>query len=621
MIAKAPLFSRLGPRLFLLLLILLIPAFGLVWRGNMQQRRLAESGVRDRILGISQLAAANQERFIANTRQLLSTLAELRFLVLATDRKFCEIHFQNLVKLSPDYLNFGLIESNGTLFCSARATNNSIHLGDRSYFQRVLQTKRFAAGEFQVGRLTGEPALNFAQPVFSTNGELQRVLFASLKVSLLSEAISRIRLPSNGALTIIDRAGTILARHPDPQGWVGRSMQQTPFVHWVLGQKDAIEELPGIDGIPRLYAVTPISDGQSATMFASVGIPLASSFADARRALIYNSLLMALVAVLVSAGAHLYAGRYVLRPIHALVEAAQRLAQGDLTARTGISPGTAELNQLARAFDSMAEIIERRQAEVQQAHTEITRINAELEERVKKRTAELAAANQELEAFSYSVSHDLRAPLRHIDGFVSRLAKSAGDTLEPKNQRYLGLISESARDMARLIDDLLVFARMGRVEMRYTGVDLNTVLDDAIHALREEIQGREILWKRTRLPTVHCDLSLIRQVFINLLSNAVKYTRPRSTAEIEIGTASETGDEVVIFVRDNGVGFDMEYASKLFGVFQRLHRVEEFEGTGIGLANVRRIVQRHGGRTWAEGQVEKGATFYFSLTKADPVSR
>jgi PAS domain S-box-containing protein len=235
-------------------------------------------------------------------------------------------------------------------------------------------------------------------------------------------------------------------------------------------------------------------------------------------------------------------------------------------------------------------------------------------QQVQSANEQLRQANEELESFSYSVSHDLRAPLRHIDGFVDRLGKIPSVQADEKGKRYLDIISQSARHMGNLIDDLLVFSRMGRTEMRAAKVNLGLMVNDVIAGLAEETAQRNVVFKVHNLPTVHADPPMLHQVFANLIGNAVKYTRTRERAEIEV-TANETPEEYIISVRDNGVGFDMEYAHKLFGVFQRLHRAEEFEGTGIGLANVRRIVQRHGGRTWAEGKIDQGATLYFSLPK------
>jgi PAS domain S-box-containing protein len=255
----------------------------------------------------------------------------------------------------------------------------------------------------------------------------------------------------------------------------------------------------------------------------------------------------------------------------------------------------------------ISDITERKRAE-----EELKRFSQELEQRVAKRTEQLEAANKELEAFSYSVSHDLRAPLRHINGFVELLQSSAGELLQKGDRELLDTIADSARHMGKLIDDLLSFSRMGRAELRFVPVKLENLVQEALRELRHEIHGRDVKLDVKPLPTVEGDPVMLRQVFINLLSNALKYSRDRKPARVEI-FAQEGPEEHVIAVRDNGVGFDAAYAHKLFGVFQRLHSPQEFEGTGIGLAIVRRVVARHDGRVWAEGEVDKGATFFFAL--------
>jgi len=225
---------------------------------------------------------------------------------------------------------------------------------------------------------------------------------------------------------------------------------------------------------------------------------------------------------------------------------------------------------------------------------------------------ELAVVNQELEAFSYSVSHDLRAPLRHVHGYVEMLRGATTGQLSEKAQHYLTTITDASVEMGELIDDLLAFSRVGRAEIRGTSVELDALVRDVIRGLEMALKDRPIVWQIAPMPTVMGDASLLKQVLTNLIDNAIKYSRTRDPARIEIGCAGEEAGRVILFVRDNGVGFDMQYADKLFGVFQRLHRPEEFEGTGIGLA-VRRIVGRHGGRVWAEGALDKGATFYVTL--------
>ena len=243
---------------------------------------------------------------------------------------------------------------------------------------------------------------------------------------------------------------------------------------------------------------------------------------------------------------------------------------------------------------------------------EIRKLNQELA----KRAAELQASNKDLESFAYSVSHDLRAPLRHVAGYSELLQKQASSLLDEKSQRFMTLIVQAAKRMGNLIDDLLAFSRIGRAETRMTRVSLDALVKETLDDVRPETDGRDIAWVVGALPDVHADRAMVRLVLVNLVSNANKFTRNRPKPRIEIGCTDGDDGAIGVFVRDNGVGFDMQYADKLFGVFQRLHPADAFEGTGIGLATVQRIIHRHGGRVWADGVEDGGATFYFSLPKA-----
>ena len=270
-------------------------------------------------------------------------------------------------------------------------------------------------------------------------------------------------------------------------------------------------------------------------------------------------------------------------------------------------------DNLRHARDRLEIELEQRQ----QRDAEIRKLNQD----ITLRAAELVAANKELESFAYSVSHDLRAPLRHLVGYSQLLQKHASSSLDDKSQRYPQTILEAGKRMGNLIDDLLAFSRIGRAESKTTAVDLQQLVKEVVSEIGAQTKGQDVSWNIGALPVCYGDRSLLKLVVVNLLSNAVKFSSTRHPAKIEIGSVDGNADKSEIFVKDNGVGFDMQYVDKLFGVFQRLHRADEFEGTGIGLATVQRIVHRHGGTVRAEGTLDQGAAFYFSLPKPNIPSR
>lgn len=307
-------------------------------------------------------------------------------------------------------------------------------------------------------------------------------------------------------------------------------------------------------------------------------------------------------------------GRILQKQIRKIEDFTKLIAQG----RYNLTEPQAtfqEMHHILQHFEDMADKVQDREMEIVAQNEEIFAMNEELESRVHERTLELEAANKELESFSYTVSHDLRTPLRHINGFVGLLKTHLEPAADEKSRHYLSVIGEAATRMEQLITDLLTFSKMGRMEMMTRCVDNNRLVEEIKSALATEAGAKRIKWSINPLPDALGDEEMLRLVWTNLIANAIKFSRQRETPRIEIGALAkgEGSAETVYFIKDNGAGFDMRYKEKLFEIFQRLHRQEDFEGTGVGLANAKRIITRHGGRMWAEGAVDTGAVFYFSL--------
>ena len=597
------LFGSLQVRAIILVLLALIPLLGLTLYSYLEERGRAIAEVQRDSIAAARNVAKVQETLFRDTCQLFQTLAQLPQ-VLQQQPAACKSLFGRVIEKHENLVILLAVHPDGRVFASAPYSAKSVNLADRVWFKAVMQRRDLFIGAPQLGRISGRYSLPLAFPVQNPAGKVTAVLATGLDLEWLGKFILQANLPTNSTLLVTDRNGKIMFRYPEPEKFISRHLPDSHLSKIFFSKKEGVAQGVDLSGVSRLFGFArlspPLQDFQVA-----VGIPLAAAFAGIDLDLRRNLTILGLVALMVIGAAWFGAGIFIVRPIKGLEQVTRQVAAGDLTVRTGPPYRAGELGLLAQDFDQMADALEERDSRLKQAAEEL-----------QQRLQELDAAYKELESFSYTVAHDLRAPLRAIGGFSRILREESGDLLDQEGSRCLDIIQSDIKKMGDLIDDLLTLSRLGRREMRMAPLEMEELARSVLDDLRAREPKRRVQVSFQSLPLGRGDRDMLHLVWENLLGNALKFSRPRKEAVIEVSGAVKEGENIYC-VRDNGVGFEMEYAAKLFEVFQRLHPENEFEGTGMGLAIVQRIIQRHGGRVWGEGNVGEGAKFCFTLPREE----
>lgn len=509
--------------------------------------------------------------------------------------------FTRLLPSYPLHLNILAARSDGFNVGSAvdPQAAHRLNYTDREWFQKSISGNR-VIGNLHQSKLFKAPAIIMAAPVYDDNATLKGVIGFPLNLDeLRKKLVKDWQLPPHSIILVADAKGYLLV-DTEQKEHVGENLAHSPLIQTAEKTVDDFIEMPASDGIKRLFYVTAPKNTDWRVI---VGVPLESFINEAMTfnspfliAIIVTALLGMILAILI--------GRRLSSNVLLIVEGIRSIGDGKLDQRLKLK-GRDELADIAGYFNEMAE-------KHHQYELEIKGMNAQLEMRVAERTSQLVAANKELDSFSYSVSHDLRAPLRHISGFSNILLEGYGDKLDTEGKSCLDRIQRSCIRMNNLIDDLLEFSHINRAELHKQTVNLSEMALQVVEELRQSEPEREIEFKISPAITADADPVLIRTVLENLFGNAWKFTKRAEKPVITFDSKSENGATTYCVI-DNGAGFNQEYVGQLFTAFQRLHSSLEFEGTGIGLVSVQRIINRHGGKIWAEGKEGEGAAFYFTV--------
>jgi len=610
---------QIRTQLLMLALLLALPALGIIIYSGLKER---SNDYRKAIITSQTLVdglGEKMDQLVREARQFGLLLAELPEVQSGKGSRVQSL-LTSILKNNRQYQNILIADASGNVWASAipLGPDKKISVADRDYFTDARKNLRFSAGQYAVSRSTGKPTFHLASPLVY-QGKFAGVVILNIDLDVMRSILGQLQLPETANYVLTDENGIIVSRGREVGQIVGKGIMPEDLARMRAGPDKSSYEFTRIDGERRVvsYRKLRLQGEDTPYMYVRGGMSLQYAVSAANRRMGIN-LLTLFPFVLVSFVIAIIIGkRSIADRVEKLKEAAHKIADGDLEVRVAPLVNGGEFGDLATSFDHMAAKLAENLADIRRAQNHIKQLNEELEKKVAKRTAQLEVLLKEHEAFNYTVSHDLRAPLRHINGFSAILAEELGSDIPPQCLGYLQRIRNATSKMGELIDDLLEFSRISREEMRIERVDLSRLASEIVTTFKDAEPERVVETVIAPGLVAKGDTTLLRIVLQNMLSNAWKYTGKKPDARIEFGTVTDNGEEAY-FIKDNGTGFDMAYKDKLFAPFQRLHG-SDFEGTGIGLATVERIILRHDGKIWAESALGEGATFYFTLP--EPATR
>jgi len=589
-------------KLFLLFAIIFIPSAGIIITSSIDRRGYEINEARRETLVLAEILAVQQDQIAGRTKQMLTTLSHIHE-VQTMDVEVCNVLFRELVDTNPFYSALSLISLDGDLIASSTSfIPGSVNISDHKHFQDAVTSLNFSVGEFRIGLVTKKPTLHYAYPVFDDRNKLVAILAVGFRLDDYEQLLTKAHLPENSVVVLADRQGRRLYRQPTcalvP---AGSTLSNDVFQRVSGSDVSGTYERKGDDYIERIYSFKQvrIDENSKPYLYMIVGVYKKSITQKINLNMMRDLYKLTIITVIAASLAWFFGNKVITRPILKIAKATRDIAEGDMSIRINLSSTSDELGQLAASFDIMAETLGRKSL------------------KIKDYTEKLERSNQDLTEFAFIASHDLQEPLRKVKMFAHMLKQNCGDSLGEKGNVHLDKIIDANHRMQTLLKALLEYAKLSRSDLTFNEVDLNKVILEVLSDLEINIQmsGGEVYV--ANFPTIQANSMQMRQLFQNLISNALKFRKEDVKPIITISNSTDF-DTIKITIQDNGIGFGEEYVDKIFVPFQRLHNRRTYEGTGIGLAICRKIVEYHHGFISATSKENEGATFTIVLPKVQP---